>query len=267
MPVAWQPLYFCIMPEKTILQVKGMTCSSCAEGIARHLHKKGLPAVHVSYDTGTVEIGDRGNWSDDRLIHEINSLGYKASAQDEHDHSVKTATSYSRTEILFVVSAILTLPLLLHMTLENPLLHQPFFQFILATPVMLIGLYYFGKSAVGSIMSGSPNMDVLITTGSLSAYLYSITSWLLSDVTHVPLYFETGATIITLVLLGNIIEQRSLKRTRSSIDALTKLQPHTALLIENALTDQEQNREIPVKSLKENDLVFIPEGARVPADG
>jgi Cu+-exporting ATPase len=253
------------MSEKTILQVKGMTCSSCAEGISRHLEKKGLPDVHVSYESGTVEIKDRQTWSEEKLISEINSLGYTASTFEHHHASPSGA--FSLTEKLFAVCALLTLPLLLHMLLDAPLLHQPLFQFLLATPVLVIGMNHFGKSAIGSLRAGSPNMDVLIAIGSLSAYLYSVAIWQLHGNHNAPLYFETGATIITLLLLGNIIEQRSLKKTQSSIDELTQLQPLHAFLIEDAMTSNEKTREIPVQSLKVNDLVFIPQGSRIPADG
>ena len=242
-----------------------MTCSSCAEGIARHLAKKGLPAVHVSYETGTVEITDRQAWSDEKLISEINSLGYTASANDQA--SSKASGGFSNTEKLFAICAVLTLPLLLHMLVDLPILHQPLLQFFLATPVIIIGMNHFGKSALGSLRNGSPNMDVLIAIGSVSAYLYSVATWQFHSGHGTPLYFETGATIITLLLLGNIIEQRSLKKTQSSIDALTRLQPQQAFLIEEAMTANERTREIPVQSLQVNDLVFIPQGGRIPADG
>ena len=110
-------------------------------------------------------------------------------------------------------------------------------------------------------------MYVLIALGSLSAYLYSVATWLTHSNHDSPLYFETGATIITLLLLGNIIEQRSLKKTQSSIDALTRLQPQSAFLIEEALTANERTKEIPVNALRPNDLVFIPQGGSIPADG
>lgn len=254
------------MPEPLVLSVKGMTCTNCAQGIARHLEKKGLHNVLVSYENGTVEVPAHDGWSPSAVADEINTLGYKAVMDDGHSHEVKSKMTV--TEIYFLVSAVLTFPLLLHMFSGLHLLHQPWFQFMLATPVIIIGCIYFGRSALGSLKTGSPNMDVLIATGSLSAYFYSVVLWMMATSGSVhSLYFETGATIVTLVLLGNIIEHRSLKRTRSAMEDLTRLQPQSALLIHEALTANEHTAEVDASKLKLNDLVLIPEGSRVPADG
>jgi Cu+-exporting ATPase len=153
---------------------------------------------------------------------------------------------------------------------EYPLLHSPLFQFLFSTPVFLIGLSHFGKSAWGSIKTGSPNMDVLITMGSGSAYIYSIAGWTIygssENVMHY-LFFETTATIITLLLLGNLIERSTLKRTQTSLEFLTRIQPQTARKIDQAMTAEESTREIPAAHLHIHDFVLVNTGEKIPADG
>jgi Cu+-exporting ATPase len=195
------------MSEKIILNVSGMTCSSCAEGISRHLKKKGVSNVIVDFEAGKVETETSEDFDTEFIENEIRTLGYGV---EENHSEVKTQKFLlNKTEILFSISAILTIPLLLGMIPNFEMLHQPTLQIILSSLVVGIGVYHFGKSAVGSIRTLMPNMDVLILTGSLAAYIYSIASFIIYKgmmMQHV-MFFETSATIITLVLLGNIIEQ------------------------------------------------------------
>ncbi len=255
------------MSEKTVLSVKGMTCASCAQGITRHLNKKGFSDVHVFYETGQVEVDDLPLESLNKVITEINSLGYKAATQEE-GHELKG--TWSVLKIKFGIAALFTLPLLIPMFVHLPVLHQPFVQFILSIPVVIIGILHFGKSAWGSLKNGIPNMDVLISIGSLTAFIYSVAGWMMSlnnEASMHYLFFETSATIITLVLMGNLIEENSLKKTTSALEMLTALQPQKANRIVDALTEKERIVEITIDLLNPNDLVIIRTGERIPADG
>lgn len=82
-------------------------------------------------------------------------------------------------------------------------------------PVFIVGLWYFGKSAIGSLKAGIPNMDVLIVIGIISSFGYSLLGmyWLSNtQPIHNYIFFETTATIITLVLLGNYLEFIAVKK-------------------------------------------------------
>ena len=98
---------------------------------------------------------------------------------------------------------------------QASILHEPIFQFIICTPVFVCGFYFFGKSALKSIKSATLNMDVLITLGSTAAYIYSTYGCFFYKGTEdlIIFVFETSATIITLALLGNVLEKRSVKQT------------------------------------------------------
>lgn len=247
-----------------------MTCSSCAQGIHKHLAKKGFEEIQVNFEGGEVEFVLPENTSIEKAIREINSLGYSASNKGDVVKSSKLQQVLQNPTLRFLICCLFTVLLLAHMFVDYPLLHQPSFQFFLSTPVFLIGMFHFGKSAWGSVKSGSPNMDVLITMGSGSAYLYSIAGWIIygsSGNVMQYMFFETTATIITLLLLGNLIERSTLKRTQSSLEFLTRIQPQTARKIDQAMTPEETYREIPAEHLHVHDFVLVNSGEKIPADG
>ena len=115
---------------------------------------------------------------------------------------------------------------------EVDFLQNPFIQFLLCLPVYLVGTWFFGKSAISSIKSKSLNMDVLITMGSSEAFFYSVYGWHFNRGTDF-LFFETSATIITLVLLGNVLEHKSVQQTTTSIKDLSNIQKTRAKVKRN----------------------------------
>lgn len=257
------------MSEKTVLDVRGMTCSSCASGISRHLEKMGLHDVNVHFDSGEVEATLPTGWSAERLCKEIDRLGYTSSLKGEDSIPGKWELLTTSLGFRFLISTVFSIPLLLHMVFPWTILHEPLVQFLLCLPVMLIGWQHFGRSALGAIRSGTSNMDVLISLGSGSAFIYSCIEWSMMHKDAAPphLYFETAATIITLLLLGNLIERRSLKSTQAGLEALVKIQPDKAQRIIDPMTDRERTETIDTSLLRTNDLVLIPTGNRIPADG
>ena len=257
------------MSEKTVLDVRGMTCSSCASGISRHLEKMGLHDVNVHFDSGEVEATLPTGWSAERLCKEIDRLGYTSSLKGEDSNPGKWELLTTSLGFRFLISTVFSIPLLLHMVFPWTILHDPLVQFILCLPVMFIGWQHFGRSALGAIRSGTSNMDVLISLGSGSAFIYSCIEWSMMHKDAAPphLYFETAATIITLLLLGNLIERRSLKSTQAGLEALVRIQPDKAQRIVDPMTDRERTETVDSSQLRTNDLILIPTGTRIPADG
>ncbi len=255
------------MNSKATLLVEGMTCSNCAQNITRQLQKNGLKNVLVNFEEAEVTYDEIESITQEDVINTISSLGYKASANVKID---KAKASLTILEKRLIISSVFTLPLLLHMWINWHWLHHPIVQLLLCMPVVIIGCMHFGRSAWGSIKHRMPNMDVLITVGASSAFIYSLIAIFLfwgEKKVNDYLFFETAATIITLVLLGNLIEQRSLRRTTTALDALIRLQPQTAKRIIDALTDNERSEEVLSKNLKLHDLVLINTGERIPVDG
>src|SRR5690606_290684 len=156
-------------------------------------------------------------------------------------------------------------PLLLHMWVQWPWLHNPYVQLSLATPVYLAGMWHFGRSAWRSLANGMANMDVLIALGATAAYGYSLTGTLLhlgSDY----MFYETAAAIITLVFLGNLLEERSVKQTTTAITELARMQVTTARLM-TADHGHEHIREVDNRDLKPGDRVLVNTGDKIPMDG
>lgn len=150
-------------------------------------------------------------------------------------------------------------------------LHDPRLQFILCLPIMAIGIIHFGKSAYHSTRVGAPNMDVLIFLGSFSAFVYSV--WGSVAFEGLPeqknyLFFETAATIITLVLLGNLIEKRAVTRTTTAIEELNKLQPaKVKKVVHNLLTNHTEIQTTDLKNIKVGDVIEATTGDSIAVDG
>lgn len=250
--------------ESTELKVEGMTCASCANTITRFLQKNGLQDVFVDFTSGEVRFKGGSNNILSKLKTGIEDLGYHV--VDESKSEEKNSF-FSSLEAKFYFSLTLTIPLWLPMIFSIPILHDFYFQMAFAIPVYLLGAWYFGKSAFSSLKFGTPNMDVLIFIGSSSAFFYSIAQGLLLNDFH-NLFFETSSSIITLVILGNLIEQRAVKQTRSSISALIKLQPLTAKLISFFGDEKfEVITEIHTHEIRKGNYLLINSGDKIAADG
>ena len=251
------------LKEATVL-VEGMTCSSCASGVNRALTKGGYSNVDVNYATGEVYLTDGKDIDLKRVEELVKKAGFEyVGTKREEKQGLATI------EKKFLFTLPFTIPLLLHMVIPWQPLHDPLVQLILSLPVMLLGMYHFGKSGLGSLRNGVPNMDVLIFIGSTSAFIYSLagtlTYWGTPEAANY-LFFETSATIVTLVLLGNVIEHRSVKQTTTAITELGKLQEGLADKVE-IHDDHEHVHRVPFNQLKVDDLVMVKSGDSIPSDG
>lgn len=251
--------------ENISLQVEGMTCSNCALGISRLIEQKGAHDIYVNFATGDVRFTLTPEQKLSVFVDGINGLGYKViSGNAEHSERKK---KLSDIEIKFLITLPFTFLLLLSMVPGLSALHQPLVQFLLCLPVFAIGFYHFGKSALGSIRSGIMNMDVLIFTGSTAAFVYSLYGWYSGNFMSM-MFFETSASIITLVLLGNMMEHRSVQQTTTAIRALQKLQPETAKRVHfDLMAGGDHIDEIPADQLQKNDVILVNTGDRIPTDG
>ncbi len=233
-----------------------MTCTNCALGIERYLEKQGAGGIRVDFSSGEVEFTTSDPQRLKNYVKGIEKLGYEVVEEGEE------SSAWSWVERYFTVSAFFTLPLILHMFLSWEPLHHPWVQFGLSLPVFLIGMWYFGRSALSSLRAGVPNMDVLISLGAIAAFAYSLYGAIF-DLGPDFLFFETAATIITLVLLGNVIEHRSVQQTTASIKELQALQPKLALRLDT----EGQWREVPISKIEIGDRLRVLEGQKVPVDG
>lgn len=238
--------------------VDGIHCINCSNGIKDQLKKKNISKIHVDIPKNTVSI-QTDHYSETQVAKFLDEMGYKSQPIFSNPKVDK------KLEYLLSVSLFLCLPLWAQMFFPRIiLLHNPWFQLALCSPILFIGLLYFGRTAWYSILNGKPNMNVLILLGSLSAYLYSITDWIF--ISHKSnnsphLFFETTATIITLVLLGNLLEKNALKKTSSSLESLEHLQIKVAKKEVDG-----QSVSCNISDIHKNDILLINQGDTIPID-
>lgn len=252
------------MGKKTVLQVEGMTCSSCATSVTKYLVKQGVEDVHVDYASGEVVFTTVESTNLEKLASGLNGIGYKVLNES---NQLKNVSRFSQLEWIFFICLLFTLPLLGHMFLPFSFLHNALFQLCFCLPVVSLGFYYYGRGAFSSVLLKSPNMDVLILTGAAAAFIYSVISIVTNGMATHDLFFETAASIITFVTLGKIIEQRSLKQTQSAINALKKLQPEFASKIAHYGKSNETIVEVPVNTIVPMDYVMVNSGGAITVDG
>lgn len=244
------------------LRIEGMHCVSCAQGLEKSLQAHGFQDATVDITSSSALLTLDEQHTLNEVLDRIKSLGYRGYVQDSPQEA---PMSWSTMEKLFVFCAVPTLLLLLPMVLPVHVLHNEWVQLILCAPVFITGLIYFGTSAIGSLRSGVPNMDVLIVIGIIASFFYSLMGTVLS-LGPAYLFYETTATITTIVLLGNILEQRAVRKTTSAIEELGRLQPKTAKRIEFH-ENAERVVEVRANEVNMGDLILLNTGDHIPADG
>lgn len=244
-------------------KVEGMTCGNCALTISNFLNKKGAREVVANASTGDVSFVVENLEEIDVLYDGIDDLGFKVMRNKE-----EAAHTHSSVKVFLWISIIFWIPLMAHMFLSWPILHHPLTQLLLVLPVYIIGWIHFGTSALRSLKNGIPNMDVLVFIGASAAFFYSIAGWYLHpEMAHQYLFFETTASIITLVLAGNFLEEYAVNSTASSIKELMKYQKTKANLILVDSIGKESMIEIDNEDVKLDDLLQVNSGDKIPVDG
>jgi len=250
--------------KETVLIVEGMNCTNCALGIKKQLEKSGLEKVDVNFTTGEVHFSYDEKEQVQSAINKINGMGYHvASGLSQKENRIRKVLS--SIEVKFYFSLAFTVPLLSAMFLPFEFLHHPIFQLFLCIPVYTVGMWHFGKSAYYSLRSGVPNMDVLITLGSSAAFFYSLAGTILG-LGHDYQFYETTASIITLIFFGNMLEHLSVKKTTSAVDELVKMQVLKAKVI-TYKNNSEQITETEVSKIRTGDVLLVNTGDKIAADG
>lgn len=269
------------MTETIKIPIVGMTCAGCAQSIERSLRAcNGVLEVNVSFANGNAEIRfDQTEIVQSEIARKIRSEGFTVVEPTDGDSSrsaVKQArvAAASNLERRLYLGLVLTLPLfIISMSRDFGLLGEwahaawvNWFFFALATPVQFFvgGSYY--VSAYRALANRNANMDVLVALGSTVAYVFSIfvmwkLTWGTLDWgTHV--YFETSATIITLILLGRIVEDRAKQRTNSALEKLIGLQAKTACVRRAGI-----EYDVPLAEVRLGDQIVVRPGEKIPVDG
>lgn len=249
-------------------RITGMHCASCQTRIEKVLSKTdGVYEVNVNLATGKMRIKYDENKLDSKKIEDkVKSIGFGAELERERntekDKKLKEK-EYASIKRKFILSAILTLPLFsimfFHMAGIRVFWDKPEIQFALATIVQFYVGYTFYVGAYKSIKSKAMNMDVLVVMGTSAAYFYSIYNWYVG---HDHFYFESSAMIITLVLLGKMLELRAKSKTGEALMKLMDLAPKEVTVIVDGNTFNKS-----AKDVKLGDVLLIRPGENISGDG
>ncbi|MDK2824589.1 MAG: P-type Cu+ transporter [Clostridia bacterium] len=269
-------LGYTVVADKVDLKITGMTCAACAAKIERKLNT--LPGVtkatvnlatekaSISYYGSTIGIQD--------FKKAIEKLGYKAEvAEDKLDVDKEREArekEIKRQKTLFIFSAILSIPLAFYMFAElfkwtwaPEIVFNKYFQLALATPIQFIAGAQFYKDAYYALKNKSANMAVLVALGTTAAYLFSlvVTFWG-EQIGEMHVYYETSAIIITLIILGKLLEAIAKGKTSEAIKKLMGLQAKTARVIREG-----KEIDVPIEEVVVGDLIVVRPGEKVPVDG
>ena len=248
-----------------LLRIDGMTCAACVSRVEKALAR--VPGVsEAAVSLATEEARVTGTDLDtSRLVAAVEAAGYEARLKSEPSAIDADAEQRSRRDgLVFLASALLTLPLLLPMLAGAAGLHlmlPGWAQLALATPVQFWAGARFYRNGFKAVRGGSGNMDLLVALGTSAAYALSL-YLLLRGPAEAPLYFEAGATVISLVLLGRYLEGRARRSTTAALRALMALRPETA-----RVERQGQEIEVPVAEVRHSDVVVVRPGERIAVDG
>lgn len=274
-------------PSSLTFDITGMTCAACSARVEKVLSRHpGVAAASVNLALERADISGE-NLDAGKLAEAIGKAGYGAIlrrrdpagsrlADAEHDAARRAETR--QTLVRFVLSALLTLPILIGMLPMMTGLGEPWigatWQAILATGVMIVSGSRFWREAFGALRGGSANMAVLVSLGTGAAYVWSLwVMWRSFSDPHFSheagagmaghLHFEAAATVLTLVMLGKYLEARAKSGAAGALRALGKLQPDTA----ERVTADGATETVAVDRLRPGDRILVRPGARVPADG
>jgi len=258
---------FSVPQQQLQLAIAGMSCAACAVRLEKVLNKLPLLAAEVNFATATARLQFApGTLQAADAIAAVAKAGFTATLQQDagQDDAAQTQ-SYRRELLWFAASALLTLPFFLEMLAMLFGWHQLMLprglQLALATPVQFIIGWRFYRGAWHALRSGGANMDVLVALGTSMAWLLS-TVVTLSGWQQQHVYFEASAAVITLVLLGKLLEARARGKSAGAIASLLRLAPRTARIERGGSL-----QEIAVDQLQVGDVVLVRHGESLPVDG
>lgn len=253
--------------------VGGMNCAACAQRVEKAAAKfPGVISAIVNFAVGkmTVEAGSEVTAKD--VMDAVRQAGYEATVITDEEggydrEKAAREADIGRQKRMFIVSALFSLPLALAMLVEVLMLnryvpsfiHNPYFQLAMATPVQFFAGWQFYRDAFKALRHGGANMAVLVALGTSAAYFFSLYQTLIANG---MVYYETSAIIITLIILGRMLEAVSKGRTSEAIRKLISLQAKTARVIRD-----NQEADIPIDQVLVGDIVVVRPGEKIPVDG
>ena len=258
-----------LMPQskKISIQIGGMTCQSCANRIEKVLNKKPFvqqAGVNFAAEEAQV-VFDSTQASETQIIEIIHKTGFSAHIKQANELPIeeKNTSIPWRLIILWIINIPFLIGMLGMMSGSHNLMLPPIWQFALASIVQLWLAIPFYRGAIGSIRGGLANMDVLVSTGTLTIYIYSA-FMLLYHANHAMrhVYFEASVMVIGFVSLGKFLEERTKKHSLNSLSMLLQLTPKKVTALRN-----DKWTEIALDQVNIGEIIRANQGERIAADG
>lgn len=248
-----------------ILQIKGMHCAACVTRLEKILRREtGVSLAVVNLATEKAQIAASDEVTDFQLLQAISRAGFEGVVPEYRGSGQQDTQSPDLDHYWLIAGVMCSAPLLLPMLagLWGAQFQLPvFWQWLLASLVQFGLGWRFYRGAWAAVRVGSSNMDVLVALGTTAAYGLSLYQWLF-QAHHVHLYFESSATVITLVWFGKWLEQRAKRQTSEAIRALQALRPEQAWVERDG-----QAQWLALALLQLGDRVRVRAGERIPVDG
>lgn len=271
--------------------VSGMSCAACSAHVEKAVLKvAGVTSCSVSLLTNSMRV--EGTATAAEIIAAVQNAGYGAEPKGAKSESGKAAFRDDLKDretpklLARLISSLVFLALLMYISMGHMMWHWPLptalaknhiamglTELILSAIIMVINQKFF-VSGFKSLWRRAPNMDALVSLGSSAAFIYSVVAlFLLSGAQlrgdHAAVaaymdefYFESAATILTLITLGKLLEARSKGRTTDALKGLMKLAPKTAVIVRDG-----QEVTVPVEQVKKGDVYVVRPGENIPVDG
>ncbi|MBM4161583.1 MAG: metal-transporting ATPase, partial [Ignavibacteria bacterium] len=273
------------------LPVEGMTCASCVARVEKALRTaEGVATANVNLASETVSLSFDSSRTDlQKIAAVVDEAGYKLIVSDAADITAEPSESaatpiddrqeraYRKLRSDFIFSAVLTIPVMVLSMISvsdwfmrwSPLSTDEINRlvFLATTAIMFVAGKRFFIVAWKLARHASADMNTLVAVGTGTAYLYStlvvlFPRWLGINHAGDHIYFDTSATIMTLILMGRVLEARARRRTTDAIKELIGLQPKTARVLRNG-----SERDIPAADVVTGDVVIVRPGEKIPVDG
>ncbi|MBS6051253.1 MAG: copper-translocating P-type ATPase [Haemophilus haemolyticus] len=253
--------------KKISIQIGGMTCQSCANRIEKVLNKKPFvqqAGVNFAAEEAQV-VFDSTQASETQIIEIIHKTGFSAHIKQANELPIeeKNTSLPWRLIVLWIINIPFLIGMLSMMSGSHSLMLPPIWQFALASIVQLWLAIPFYRGAIGSIRGGLANMDVLVSTGTLTIYLYSA-FMLFYHANHAMghVYFEASVMVISFVSLGKFLEERTKKHSLNSLSMLLQLTPKKVTALRN-----DKWTEIALDQVNIGEIIRANQGERIAADG
>ncbi len=279
--------------SRTVLDLEGMTCASCAMRIEKGLKKvPGVIDANVNLATEKAAVKyDPTQTTLEQMVQKVEAVGYKATPAvsstqqpafematgeitetygapiagipQEDELSKRRQAEIIRKRNLLILGIVLTVPVvILSMFFMNCFPGENYLLLFLTTPVWAVVGWEFHRGAINSLRHGSANMDTLVSLGSTAAYILSVVATFFPQVFGPVTFYDTTALIVTLIFLGKYLEARAMRQTNEAINKLMGLQACTAHVVRDG-----QEVEIPIEQVKVGDEMFVRPGEKIPVDG